>query len=68
MIIKYGGMVMHKRFLMVITSRYCLSEELQGIGNEVLHDWALYKKNIKTNKYNQFTGFMRLRFDGSRAT
>ena len=27
-------------------------EELQGIGNEVLHDWALYKKNIKTNEYN----------------
>ncbi|MGP8322340.1 MAG: hypothetical protein ACT6FE_08515, partial [Methanosarcinaceae archaeon] len=25
MIIKYGGMVIYKRFLMVITSRYCLS-------------------------------------------
>ena len=43
-------------------------EKLQGLGNEVLHDWAIYKENIKTNEYNQFTGFMRQRFDGSRAT
>ena len=28
-------------------------KELQRLGNEVLHDWAIHKENTKVSKYNQ---------------